>query len=640
MRTPSILALGLCLTGALLMAIYWPGLHGGFSFDDGPSILQAEGVRLDTLSVESLQQALQSGGAGPTGRPIAQLSFALNHFFSGFDPFAFKVTNLTIHFANGLLVFWLILHLLTSALPQTKRRNMLLVGGGMAALWLLHPIQLLSVLHVVQRMTSLSAFFLLAALLLHILGRERAGRPGAIQLLIAWGILWPLSVLTKETGALFPLFVLAWELILRRSAHGSLDRFARGYVALTSLALMAVAAYALSPAMQWLWSGYDLRPFSLVERLLTEARVLWFYLGLIAFPRIEALGLYHDDIAISTGLFSPWSTLPAVAGLVGLVWVAWRVRTRAPLVAFGIAWFLIGHAMESTALPLEIAHEHRNYLPLLGILIAFSYPLLRMLESSGVRKTTGMVLLFSALSYFPFITALRSHQFANAGQQTQLEAQYHRKSSHAQFDAGNYLAELPEAASTSSPIYSFARAHYKLASELDSNSKISWLGLIQLNCKAGQPAERAWINELSRRLGKTPFAPADQNVLYSVKETSIGGTLCLTRSDVELLFTAAISNPTVSRPVRAILYSWYADYLVLRAKDRKAGQIALAKSLELVPSNASNRLKWAQLILLEGQREEAARLLRALRGAPLSTSEKATANRLLTCLEANRSQCG
>ena len=120
------------------------------------------------------------------------------------------------------------------------------------------------------------------------------------------------------------------------------------------MGLAAGLIYALLPAGKWLWAGYELRSFTLLERLLTEARVLWFYLGLIVLPRFEAFGLYHDDISLSTGLLMPWTTLPALLGLAGLVGIAWHVRNRAPLLAFGIAWFLIGHSLESTVLPLEI----------------------------------------------------------------------------------------------------------------------------------------------------------------------------------------------------------------------------------------------------------------------------------------------
>ncbi len=629
MRTPYLTALAAFLLGALAVALYWPGLQGGFFFDDGPSMLLADGVRLQNLSLESLQQAWTSGGAGPSGRPVAQLSFALNHYFSGFNPFAFKATNLAIHLACGLLVFCLARGFLTSARPTAKPHRILVASGAVTALWLLHPVQLLPVLHVVQRMTSLSAFFLLAALLLHIRGRERGGRAGVALLMLAWSVFWPLSFFSKETGALFPLFALAWELIVRRSSTGGLDRFARRFAALAGLCLVAALAYVLSPRAQWLWSGYDLRPFSLVERLLTEGRVLWFYLGLIVAPRMEALGLYHDDIAVSTDLFSPWTTLPALCGLAGLVWLAWRLRTRAPLVAFGIVWFLIGHGLESTVLPLEIAHEHRNYLPLLGILLAGGSALLYALGSKGAYKTIGVALTAAALAYFPFVTALRAHQFGDELRRTQIEAQHHRSSARAQYEAGLTLAGLSEAATPSSPTHAFARRHYELANILDPAFKMGWLGLIHLNCKAGLPVEPAEIMELSRRLRETPFAPGDRSVLYGLKEMAIADSICLARPEVDGLFAAALANPGVSSGVQAMLHSWHADYLWLHAHDLAAARAALGRSLTLNPANPSNRLKWAQLLVIAGEQEQARPLLLELRDLNFSADERKTLNELL-----------
>ena len=613
----------------ITVAVYWQGLPGGFFFDDAPSILLAEGVRLTTLSIESLHQAWLSGGAGPSGRPIAQLSFALNHYFSGFDPVAFKATNLAIHLACGFLVFSLTLRLLRATASHAKQQHLFLTSCVVTALWLLHPIQLLPVLHVVQRMTSLSALFLLAALLLHIRGRERGDRTGAMLLALAWGILWPLSFLSKETGALFPFFALTWELILHRVTQGQLDRFARVLTALTGLCLAAGLTYALSPRGQWLWAGYDLRSFSLAERMLTEGRVLWFYLGLILAPRLEAFGLYHDDIEISTGLLTPWTTLPAMIGLAALVLMAWRLRRRAPLVAFGIAWFFVGHGLESTVLPLEIAHEHRNYLPLFGVLLVGGWGMLRSIESKGELKTMGVAITAAALAYFPFVTALRAHQFGDEVRRTQIEAQNHRTSALAQYQAGLALAGLSESAMPNSPTHAFARRHYELAGELDPNFKLSWLGLIHLNCKAGLPVQRTDVDELSRRLQLTPFAPGDNTVLYSLKEMSIAGSLCLARTDIDQLFAAALANPGVSPGVQAMLHSWHADYLWLHEHDMAAARGALARSLALNPSNSSNRLKWAQLIFMSGEKEQARQLLLELRDETYSAEERNTLNELL-----------
>lgn len=620
------------LGGLVLLGVYGPGLQGRFFFDDLPNILVVESVRLETLSIESLSASVGNSDSGPSGRPVAQLSLALNHYFSGLDPFAFKLTNLAIHMANGVLIFFLALRLFKSSSVSLEQRRASIATGLLATAWLLHPIQLLTVLHVVQRMTSLSAFFLLMALLCHIRWREVGASRSVGWLLLGWGVFWPLSFFSKETGLLFPFFALAWELIVRRAVCGGLDRFARAIAVLAGIALALVVGYLLSPLGDWLWAGYGLRDFSLTERLLTEGRVLWFYLGLILFPRLEAFGLFHDDFTVSTGLLTPWTTLPALSALLALVWLAWRMRNRMPLVSFGIAWFLIGHALESTFLPLELVHEHRNYLPLFGILLAVVSVLVCTLEKTGPVKTFGLALMAGMMAYFPFVTALRADQFGDEVRRSQIEAQHHRGSARAQHEAGRVLAGLEGADLASSPLYSLAQSHYELAGQLDPSFKLNLLGLIHLNCQAGIPVEEQWVEELQRRLRETPFAPGDRTILYGLKEMTVAGSLCLGRSEVDNLFASAIANPGVSPGVRAIILSWYADYLWLHQKDLPAAFAALGRSLALVPSNVSNRFKLAQLQLIAGERDKARQSLLALRGERLSTEERKTLDELLAGL--------
>lgn len=627
-----------CIAGAcliLLVALYWSGFHGSFFFDDGPTILVPEDVRLETLSLDSVRRALISGSSGPSGRPLSQISFALNYYFSGFDPFVFKATNAAIHATNSLLIFFLSMRLLSMARPVLSALSLQLSAGFVAVVWLLHPIQLLPVLHVVQRMTSLSALFLLAALLLHVDAREREAKLGSLGLVVAWGILWPLSFISKETGALFPVFVLAYELVLRRTAQGGLDTFARVLTGVVLAAGIGAAMYAFSPLGQWLWGGYELRPFSIYERLLTEGRVLWLYLGLIFAPRLKAFGLYHDDIALSHGVLDPWTTLPALLGLAGLVVLAWWTRKRAPLVTFGIIWFFVGHALESTVLPLEIAHEHRNYVPLYGLLLPVAWGLARLTSQAGLRRTLGLTIAAVVVIYPAYVTALRSHLFGDEVRRTQIEAQYHPESARANYDAGRTLTILAASDPPDSPTLYFARKHFEQVATLDPGFKPNFVGLIQLNCMSGQEPNRLSINELARRLRETPFAPGDRTVLYSLKEMEISGRLCLDRSDVERIFGAALVNPTAAAPIRAMLHSWLADYLTLAARDLPAAQLELDRSLEIVPGNPSNRLKRAQLAYLQGQPEEARSMLRSLHVASLSKTERTTLQNLGACLDAS-----
>ena len=445
-------------------------------------------------------------------------------------------------------------------------------------------------------------------------------------------LFWPLSFFSKETGALFPCFALAWELIIFKNVQGQLDRFARLFVALFSLGATACVLYLLLPTGQWIFAGYGMRSFSLTERLLTEGRVLWFYLGLILFPRLDAFGVYHDDFTISNGLFFPWTTLPAWLGLLGLCLLAWRTRKKAPIVTFGIVWFFIGHALESTILPLEIAHEHRNYIPLIGVLLPFAWLGLRCCEKNGIVMTICVTLAISFLGYCTLITALRADQFGDDVKRTQIEAMHHRQSSSAQFEAGRILANLADARSPASPIYSFARSHFEQAAELNRNAKMPWLALVNLNCVAGLPIESAWIRALNKRLEHRPFSPADQTVLYGLKEMAIKNPACLKPSEVESLFASSLNNPTTAIRAKALIHSWHADYLWLGQHDLEAAKSALRKSLALIPGNPSNRLKWAQLVYLSGDKKQATRLLLELRNAALSAEERDTRRKLLSSL--------
>lgn len=616
----------LLLAAIAAFAIYRAGLHGSFFFDDIPNLLSSDSIRMTELSRESVQYALAGGRSSPLGRPVAQLSFALNHYFSDLSPYAFKLTNLLIHLICGGLVYSLALRLLAS-LPSRAGHPPSLAAAMIAAFWLLHPIQALPVLHVVQRMTSLSALFLLAALILHIDGRVRGS---FVRIILAWLVCWPLSVFSKETGVLFPLFALAWELTAHRATRGHLDRFARGLSLLAGLALLSGIVYAFSPGGQWILAGYQLRNFTLEERLLTEGRVLWFYISLILLPRPEAFGLYHDDIALSTSFFSPWTTLPALLGLIALAAVAWMTRKRAPLVAFGIVWFLIGHTLESSFISLEIAHEHRNYLPLFGLLLLPAWLLFHLCKTEGVTKTLGLAFSFAALVYLTLLTGLRAGQYGNEILRTQIESQHHRQSPRAQFDAGRALASLDEAASANSPVYSFARTQFELAAQLDPGAKMPWLALIHLNCKSGQPVEKAWVDTLENRLSATPFAPGDQSVLYALKNMAIEGSICLTHPQIDRLFGAALTNPSVTAGTQAILYSWLADYLWLNQKDLKGAISAMKNSLDRAPGHPSNQLKWAQLIFISGDFDSTRKLLLELRHVRLSDEERKTLEALLS----------
>ena len=140
-------------------------------------------------------------------------------------------------------------------------------------------------------------------------------------------------------------------------------------------------------------TAYLTRDFTILERLLSQARLLWIYLFEMIVPDVN-VSVFHDDFQKSTGVLGPITTLPAVAGVVASVFLLIAVRKSYPLIAFCIGWYLAGHLIESTVIPLELRFDHRNYLamfgPMLGLLIGVQRALKKRPKIFGLLVTAAI----------------------------------------------------------------------------------------------------------------------------------------------------------------------------------------------------------------------------------------------------------
>jgi len=357
-----------CLVLVLTFFVYLPGLSGPLVLDDYP--------QLDPI-LESAGTASWHSGAvsksGILGRPVAMLSFIANAAASGANFWWWKFTNLAIHLLCGVLVFALTARIL-SVRAAGQRGDQYFWALLVAALWLLHPLQVSTVLYTVQRMTQLSTLFILSGLLAYFLGRERqlAGQShGWAWIVLAFAICFPLAAFSKETGLLFPVYTLLLEaLFFGFKGNHAVRRFLGAFY-VVGLVLPAVAgtAFLLADFDQLVRHGYDVRSFTLYERVITQFRVLIYYLYEILLPHQGNLGFLHDDFAVSTGLWSPPGTIVSLLALLGLLCLGWALRAANSVAAFGIFFFFAAHLLESTFFPLELMFEHRNYLAIYGIIL-------------------------------------------------------------------------------------------------------------------------------------------------------------------------------------------------------------------------------------------------------------------------------
>jgi hypothetical protein len=114
------------------------------------------------------------------------------------------------------------------------------------------------------------------------------------------------------------------------------------------------------------------RDFNSGERLLTQGRVLVMYIGQILLPLSDRLPFIYDNYAISRSLWQPWTTLPSMLIVIGLIVWAWCLRHIRPVFAFGVLLFFAGHFVSSNVILLEMVFEHRNHFPLIGAVLALT----------------------------------------------------------------------------------------------------------------------------------------------------------------------------------------------------------------------------------------------------------------------------
>ncbi|MGC2165902.1 MAG: tetratricopeptide repeat protein, partial [Gallionella sp.] len=347
--------------------------------------------------------------------------------------------------------------------------------------------------------------------------------------------------------------------------------------------------------------------------LLTEARVLLFYMWQILLPSNAQLGLYHDDFAISRGWLQPFSTMLAVIGIAGFFAVAFLLRKKAPLVAFGLLFFLAGHTLESTIFPLEIAHEHRNYLPMYGIvLVVFYYLLHPLVQVKSLRARHVFAVLLIGL--FAFITYARASNWSNPYDQFQAEFLHHTDSAMVNVEMGAIYGNIvsPDA-DVMAKNYRMARGHYERAERLDSNDTKALFGLILLNAGRGMIVEPEWLKELGSRLERAPFAPISSDKLVELTRCELEGACRLVYTELEDLLKSALRNPTLTGPNQAKVLFALSTYTINVLGDYPAALQLMHKMMDVAPQETASRIALINFLIALQRPDEAREQLNLLK---------------------------
>ncbi|ODS63088.1 MAG: hypothetical protein ABS41_07925 [Arenimonas sp. SCN 70-307] len=596
----------------LAAAAYWPGLNGGFLFDDYHNIQVNPAIQLSSLDAESLQRAAGAYQAGGYGRPLATVSFALDHYFQGKDPAGFKRTNIALHALNTLLVFLLASRLL--ALPRAAPAWSVWAALAIAAGWAIHPLQVSTVLYVVQRMEILVATATLLGLLAYLRGRlaQRDGRRGWPWLGVA-ALCGAVGMLAKESAVLLPVFALALEATVLRFEAGlpATRRFLQ-------VAYAGGAAIATVLFFGWLLprfaspETFAIRDFTVGERLLTQLRVLPMYLGQVLLPLPDSMTFYYDTFPKSTGWFSPVTTLLGGVFLVALAALAWRLRRGAPLASLGILWFFAGHLLTSGPLNLELVFEHRNYLAMFGIVLAVADGVRRlpMQDGEGLK-------IFGVAAVLVLVGALTLIRAATWGHPLLLASDLVARNPDSP-RASNDLAMIYVGMSDGdpdSPFLYMGMQEFERGSRLPGASPLPEQGLLLMAAVSGYPTDPAWWDRLEHKIRTQPLGPQQVMAVQGLLTQHLRGF----RVDPERL--ARAYQAMLDRggfPGHA--YATFADFVLVELGDEARANELFAEAVAADPTDARFAMHLLETLQSEGRGAQARAVLERMQAIGMQLS--------------------
>ncbi|OOG36080.1 hypothetical protein B0E52_17515 [Rhodanobacter sp. C06] len=639
----------LALAAAATAAVYWPGIAGGWVFDDYPNIVDNAAIHI-SQGHSTLAAWVNSALSSPSSflrRPLASLTFSLNWMMGNGSPWPFKVTNVVIHLINGVLLFCMLRALLqlagwrqsrfsqaspslpdgelghTAFDPAAATRLALIVSTA----WMVLPINLMAVLYVVQRMESLCQVFVLAGLWAYLHGRwmmltardKRRDHRGFA--LVVGGIVLgtSLGLMSKETAVLLPVLAFLAEWVILRFARatpaghplpGASEKQTRDarlwWTFVVTLFVPAVlgTAWLLRVALHpGSWVGRD---FTLAQRLLTEARVLVDYLHWTLLPNPTVLSLYHDEIVISTGLLTPWTTLAAIVSLAALGVLAVWLRNRQPLISLGIGWFFAAQLLTATIVPLELVYEQRMYFASIGVLLAAGTWLLGLRWRIALPILRGFLVAIGLL-WFALVTHLRAQDWSNPLRLAVAEATNHPDSERAVYEAGRQFL----IASNYQPGKALDASwkYFLQAAAIPGASVSPDQALIMLVDHGQQGDDGALWDSMARKLLNQPTGQGDINALVTLTACYGKGICKFDAAQLQRAYLAALSRP---HPI-ARLNGAYADF----QRDILHDDMLAAKYLNLAvigaPSEPAYRIDLAALYARAGQAAKAQEQIDALR---------------------------
>ncbi len=323
-----------------------------FIFDDIPNIQDNLSIR----NIKSLKEIIHPP-KNIAGRPVINITLAVNYAVSGTKVWSYHLLNLLIHICASLTLFGIIRRTLLSERYASVSGRLALIC---TLVWMLHPLQTQAVTYIIQRCESLMGMSVLLTLYCAIRGwQSSAPRYWHFAAVISCMI----GVGAKEGSVIAPFLVYVYDLIFVHKGIKDALRYSKHlYAGLALCLIMLVFMIILSGAAT---SDRKSLPFTWFEYMLTQTEVIFHYLRLAFLP-------YNLSLDYAWNIPEPKETLPYASGILLMIMYSLQMILQRRPIGFPAFWFFAALAPTSSIIPIkDVIFEHRMYLPLAGLAVLF-----------------------------------------------------------------------------------------------------------------------------------------------------------------------------------------------------------------------------------------------------------------------------
>ncbi len=413
--------------------------QNGFVWDDEFFIPQWEAIRNMSSFPQMLQGALPSKFSGAF-RPGLSIYYLLFYQLFGQNTFGWHLQSLLVHLLSTVLVYLILEQLIQQVHDRTRfivhskknyhepsTMNYQLLPFLTALLFGLHPIHTEAVTYVAASINTIGVLFFFSSFYFYLKAQQTSNIYYLISITFAF-----LAFFTYEFTLTLPLVIILYIFLFRRRVEWFYKEFlfVVPYFIFVSLYVLLRIFFIHSVGR----GGYLLGSFYLTFLVMIKAFVKYLYLLLLPInqsinhiiPNNILSGYYIDlkkQAILSQTIFEPMVLL-GILGMLGLLGVLMFYFKKAPLISFGIGWFLITMLPASNIVPVqEIMAERYLYLPSIGFCLIVAYVLYLLLSSQErimnyelrIKKKQTFIILASCflLLFYGYLTFQRNKVWAS-----------------------------------------------------------------------------------------------------------------------------------------------------------------------------------------------------------------------------------